>query len=107
MVCFRAGYAAQAGTVLLDLAKTSAVTPHGDGTADVEAGAKLGQLCYAIWRSGRRVIPAGTCPTVGVGGHLLGEHWAPDRRICSLCFWNSGFRYDHGRDRYFYSQPLS
>jgi multisubunit Na+/H+ antiporter MnhG subunit len=29
-------------------------------------------LLQALWEQGKRAMPAGTCPTVGIGGHLLG-----------------------------------
>ena len=29
-------------------------------------------LLQAVWEQGQRAIPAGTCPTVGIGGHILG-----------------------------------
>ncbi|KAL0304435.1 UNVERIFIED_CONTAM: Berberine bridge enzyme-like 18 [Sesamum radiatum] len=44
-----------------------------DKTAWVEAGATLGQLYYTIARHSRTLaFTAGTCPTVGVGGHFSG-----------------------------------
>ncbi|KAL0400578.1 UNVERIFIED_CONTAM: Berberine bridge enzyme-like 18 [Sesamum latifolium] len=44
-----------------------------DKTAWVEVGATLGQLYHTIARHSRTLaFPAGTCPTVGVGGHFSG-----------------------------------
>ena len=42
--------------------------------ADIGAGIRLGPLYYAAWQDGHKAFPAGTCPAVGAGGHLLGEH---------------------------------
>ena len=41
--------------------------------ADIGAGIRLGPLYYAAWQDGHKAFPAGTCPAVGAGGHLLGE----------------------------------
>ncbi|XP_020230826.1 berberine bridge enzyme-like 13 [Cajanus cajan] len=44
-----------------------------DESAWVEAGATLGELYYAIAKKSNVYgFPAGSCPTVGVGGHLSG-----------------------------------
>ncbi|KAF9969937.1 hypothetical protein BGZ73_007498 [Actinomortierella ambigua] len=42
------------------------------GVATVGAGMRLGPLYSKLWEAGQYLIPAGTCPTVGVGGHALG-----------------------------------
>ncbi|GAB2280871.1 hypothetical protein Dimus_015494 [Dionaea muscipula] len=60
--------------VILDMfnLRTVKVDPVS-ATAYVEAGATLGELYYAIWKSSKLLgFPAGVCPTVGVGGHLSG-----------------------------------
>ena len=43
-----------------------------DGRATVGAGATLGRVYAELWAAGRRTIPAGSCPTVGVAGLTLG-----------------------------------
>ncbi|KAG0374702.1 hypothetical protein BGX24_010072 [Mortierella sp. AD032] len=42
------------------------------GIATVGAGTRLGPLYSRVWRAGGYLIPAGVCPSVGVGGHALG-----------------------------------
>ncbi|KAG0051010.1 hypothetical protein BGZ83_004227 [Gryganskiella cystojenkinii] len=42
------------------------------GIATVGAGYRLGPLYSKLWKAGEYLIPAGSCPAVGVGGHALG-----------------------------------
>ncbi|KAL8252068.1 hypothetical protein R6Q59_035761 [Mikania micrantha] len=60
--------------VVIDLIKLDRVSVDVDsGTAWVEAGATLGQTYHAISESTRvHGFSAGSCPTVGVGGHISG-----------------------------------
>ncbi|KFH63032.1 hypothetical protein MVEG_11069 [Podila verticillata NRRL 6337] len=45
---------------------------HDTGIATVGAGNRLGTLCTKLWKAGEYLIPAGSCPGVGIGGHALG-----------------------------------
>ncbi|URD75910.1 hypothetical protein MUK42_10347 [Musa troglodytarum] len=60
--------------IIVDLAAFRSVTVDAEhGTAWVLAGATLGEVYYTIAQKNRTVgFSAGTCPTVGVGGHLSG-----------------------------------
>ncbi|XP_020586431.1 berberine bridge enzyme-like 26 [Phalaenopsis equestris] len=60
--------------IIIDLQKLSSITIDSlMNTAWVQAGATLGELYYAIAMKSRVVgFPAGSCPTVGVGGHFSG-----------------------------------
>jgi FAD/FMN-containing dehydrogenase len=63
------GYSTTRG-VVVDLAHLSAVRVVGN-RALVGAGARLG-LVYSGLAAQGLAIPAGTCPSVGIGGHALG-----------------------------------
>ncbi|WMV27620.1 hypothetical protein MTR67_021005 [Solanum verrucosum] len=60
--------------VIIDLMKLDDVSLDLEsGTAWVQGGATLGQTYYAISRaSNAHGFAAGSCPTVGVGGHISG-----------------------------------
>ncbi|KAK8950875.1 Cannabidiolic acid synthase [Platanthera zijinensis] len=60
--------------VVIDLRNLSSITIDSSGsTAWVQAGATLGELYYAIAMKSRvTAFSAGSCPTVGVGGHFSG-----------------------------------
>lgn len=45
---------------------------HDTSIATVGAGNRLGSLYTKLWSAGEYLIPAGTCPGVGIGGHALG-----------------------------------
>ncbi|KAG0056028.1 hypothetical protein BGZ83_006641 [Gryganskiella cystojenkinii] len=62
----------QDGSLVLDLTGMSAVTVSSKGVAKVGAGIRLGQLYLDLFNKGGYTINAGTCPSVGIGGHALG-----------------------------------
>ncbi len=66
--CF-AGYSSTSG-VVIDLTPMSSVAV-ADGVAEVGAGTRLGDLYERLLDHGL-TIPAGTCPSVGIGGLTLG-----------------------------------
>ncbi|TVU08031.1 hypothetical protein EJB05_41415, partial [Eragrostis curvula] len=61
---------------VIDLAKLRAIavsTDEGFPMAWVDSGATIGELYYTISKNNPEVaFPAGTCPTIGVGGHFRG-----------------------------------
>ncbi|MFL5929156.1 MAG: FAD-binding oxidoreductase [Gaiellaceae bacterium] len=63
------GYSSTAG-VVVDLSELAAVHVAA-GQAVVGAGARLGDIYDTLGGHGV-AIPAGTCPSVGIGGHALG-----------------------------------
>jgi FAD/FMN-containing dehydrogenase len=66
--CF-AGYSSSGG-VVIDVTPMSSVVV-ADGVAEVGAGTRLGELYERLLDHGL-TIPAGTCPSVGIGGLTLG-----------------------------------
>ena len=67
-----AGYSAGAGAVVVDLRRIHGIRVNAGGKrATVGAGARLIDVYTALAHRGL-TIPAGTCPTVGLGGLALG-----------------------------------
>jgi FAD/FMN-containing dehydrogenase len=67
-----AGYSTQRGGLVLDLRNLSAISVNRRaGTATIGAGAQLINVYTALAAKGA-TIPAGSCPSVGIGGHALG-----------------------------------
>jgi FAD/FMN-containing dehydrogenase len=80
----------QSSSVVIDtrLIAATMINKHTQ-TASVGAGASLGQLYKAIAPLGF-AFPGGSCPTVGVFGHLLGGGYGylarPYGLACDNCF---------------------
>lgn len=67
-----AGYSTLSGGVVLDLRNLRRVSvDRRAGTATIGAGAQLIDVYSALAGAGA-TIPAGSCPSVGIGGHALG-----------------------------------
>jgi hypothetical protein len=67
-----AGYSTLSNGVVLDLRNLRGVSVNRRaGTAAIGAGAQLIDVYTALARQGV-TIPAGSCPSVGIGGHALG-----------------------------------
>src|SRR5581483_163889 len=64
------GYSTVSNGVVVDLSKLAAVSVSG-GHATIGPGARLGNVYDTLGAHGV-AIPAGTCPSVGIGGHVLG-----------------------------------
>jgi FAD/FMN-containing dehydrogenase len=65
------GYSSVPGGVIVDVNRLASVAPGSGGRATVGAGAKLFDVYTGLAQHGV-TIPAGSCPTVGIGGQVLG-----------------------------------
>nr|WP_237535557.1 FAD-dependent oxidoreductase [Streptomyces sp. SID3343] len=65
------GYSVPNGGLVMDLRPMAQVHVQSDGTVQVGAGARLIEVYAALAQAGR-LLPAGSCPTVGIGGLTLG-----------------------------------
>ncbi|WP_030231328.1 FAD-binding oxidoreductase [Streptomyces sp. NRRL S-350] len=65
------GYGIPAQGLVIDLRGMADVRVRADGTAEVGAGARLIEVYAALAQAGR-LLPGGSCPTVGVSGLALG-----------------------------------
>ncbi|AUG75277.1 FAD-binding dehydrogenase [Kitasatospora sp. MMS16-BH015] len=65
------GYSVPDGGLVVDLRSMAQVDVRPDGTTAIGPGARLIEVYTALARAGR-LLPAGACPTVGIGGLALG-----------------------------------
>ncbi|MEW2292746.1 FAD-binding protein [Streptomyces sp. NPDC006743] len=67
--------------ILVDLSEMNAVGYDASRRAfSVQGGATLGQVYRTLYLEWGVTIPAGDCPTVGVGGHVTGGGYGPLNR---------------------------
>jgi FAD/FMN-containing dehydrogenase len=57
--------------LVIDMSHLTKLSLKSDGTLQVGAGVLLGEI-YKTLNPAERILPAGSCPTVGVVGHALG-----------------------------------
>jgi len=68
------GFSVLSSAVTVDLGKMNNVTFNADSSAVVGGGARLGKLYNDIWQQsgGKYAVVGAECPSIGVGGHILG-----------------------------------
>ncbi|KAG0293970.1 hypothetical protein BGZ96_001954 [Linnemannia gamsii] len=60
------------GSLVIDLSLFQQIAiEHDTGIATVGAGTRLGPLYTRLWNAGEYLVPAGSCPSVGICGHAL------------------------------------
>ena len=64
------GLGGQDGSLVIDLSALKSITFANDNQqATVQTGNRLGDVGLSLWNNGQKVLPHGTCPNVGSGGH--------------------------------------
>lgn len=90
--CAESFVADPAVQVVIDLSAMTGVSydPQRNAFA-IQAGATLDQVYRTLFKGWGVTIPAGACPTVGVGGHLAGGGYGPlSRRYGSVVDYLDG-----------------
>ncbi|CAE6413746.1 unnamed protein product [Rhizoctonia solani] len=60
----------QDASFVIDLSSMTSLTLNNvTGEATAQTGIRLGPLAQGLWDQGRRALPHGSCPYVGIGGH--------------------------------------
>ncbi len=71
--------------VIIDLSEFKKVSYDAQHRAfAVNAGATLGEVYETLFKRWGVTIPAGSCPSVGAGGHVAGGGYGPLNRLCGL-----------------------
>ncbi|KAL2139814.1 hypothetical protein VTI28DRAFT_4669 [Corynascus sepedonium] len=66
------GLGGEDGHLVIEMSRMNKVVLDAEsGVATAEGGTRLGHLAVELWNQGGRAISHGTCPGVGVGGHVL------------------------------------
>jgi len=59
------------GSLIIDLRAFNEIELHDEtGIATVGTGVRLGNLALGLFERGKRAVPHGVCPGVGIGGHF-------------------------------------
>ncbi|KAF0645394.1 hypothetical protein FPSE5266_09917 [Fusarium pseudograminearum] len=65
------GYGGENGHLVIVVDAMDTVTLNKDMSCTVQAGARLGHVATDLFQFGKRAIPHGSCPGVGIAGHAL------------------------------------
>ena len=71
--------------VVIDLSEFNSISFDNQRRAfAVDAGATLGEVYETLFKGWGVTIPAGSCPSVGAGGHVVGAGYGPLNRLHGL-----------------------
>lgn len=89
--CYEDFVANNPNGAILDLSMHNAVGVDAHGTYHIAPGAMLGDVYQTLYKKFGVTIPAGTCYTVGAGGHISGGGYGLLSRLHGLTIdWVSG-----------------
>ncbi|KAG7447578.1 glucooligosaccharide oxidase [Guyanagaster necrorhizus] len=78
------GLGGKNGSLVIDLSNMTRVDVDvSSGTATIETGNRLGDVAFALNNQGR-ALPHGSCPYVGIGGHVSGGGFGFTSRMWGL-----------------------
>ncbi|CAE6391106.1 unnamed protein product [Rhizoctonia solani] len=64
------GVGGQDASFVIDLSRMAGLTLNNvTGEVTAQTGIRLGPLAQGLWDQGKRALPHGSCPYVGIGGH--------------------------------------
>lgn len=70
--------------MVIDLQQFQNITVDKEGIAMVGGGVRLGNLALGLYNQSQRAVPHGTCPGVGIGGHMTHGGYGYDSRAWGL-----------------------
>lgn len=82
--CYEDFVSGNDGGVIIDLSPMSAVTRGADGVFAIEGGCTLWNVYTQLYREYNVTIPAGSCYSVGAGGHIVGGGYGLLSRLHGL-----------------------
>ncbi|KAI5464824.1 hypothetical protein BGZ63DRAFT_350576 [Mariannaea sp. PMI_226] len=65
------GLGGENGHLVIALHQMYRVTLNRDNSANIQPGARLGHIATELYNQGHRAIAHGSCPSVGIAGHVL------------------------------------
>nr|CAQ52629.1 FAD-dependent oxidoreductase [Streptomyces violaceoruber] len=80
--CFEDFVADPAVRIVLDMSLLTDIRWDPEmGAVEIQAGTQLGEVNRTLFKRWGVALPGGTCPSVGVGGHISGGGWGPLSRL--------------------------
>lgn len=78
-----------ARSLIVDLGRLNKISVKPEEMrCEVGAGARIGQISFTLWETGKFLIPSGVCPSVGIAGLTMGGGWGHFTRLYGLTLDN-------------------